>query len=69
MRQLIYSYREVAFHQQEALIVLLPYNVIHLIMGLALMEVWESVTPKNCPETSKNQCQEVLDSNLPHGLE
>ena len=31
---------------------------------LALREVWESETPKNCPGTSKNQCQEVWDSQL-----
>ena len=31
---------------------------------LAFREVWESETPKNCPGTSKNQCQEVWDSQL-----
>ena len=31
---------------------------------LALREVWESETPKNCPGISKNQCQEVWDSQL-----
>ena len=31
---------------------------------LALREVWESETPKNCPGTSKNQCQEVWDIQL-----
>ena len=31
---------------------------------LALREGWESETPKNCPGTSKNQCQEVWDSQL-----
>ena len=31
---------------------------------LALREVGESKTPKNCPGTSKNQCQEVWDSQL-----
>ena len=29
---------------------------------LALREVWESETPKHCPGTSKNQYQEVWDS-------
>ena len=29
---------------------------------LALREVWESEAPKNCPGTSKNQCQEVWGS-------
>ena len=31
---------------------------------LALREVWESETPKNCPGTSKIQCQEVWDSQI-----
>ena len=31
---------------------------------LALREVWELETPKNCPGTSKNQCQEVWNSQL-----
>ena len=31
---------------------------------LALREIWESETPKNCPGTSKNQCQEVWDSQV-----
>ena len=31
---------------------------------LALREVWESEAPKNCPGTSKNQCQEVWDFQL-----
>ena len=31
---------------------------------LALREVWESETPKNCPGTSKNHCQEVWDSQF-----
>ena len=31
---------------------------------LALREVWESEIPKNCPGNSKNQCQEVWDSQL-----
>ena len=29
-----------------------------------IKEIWESGTPKNCPGTSKNQCQEVWDSQL-----
>ena len=35
-----------------------------LLTVLALREVWESETPKNCPGTSKNQCQEVWDSQV-----
>ena len=31
---------------------------------IALREDWESETPKNCPGTAKNQCQEVWDSQL-----
>ena len=42
-------------------------DLIHLWYDdtvLALREVQESETPKNCPGTSKNQCQEVWDSKL-----
>ena len=31
---------------------------------LALRDIWESETPKNCPGTSKNQWQEVWDAQL-----
>ena len=34
------------------------------ITVLALREVWESETPKNCPGISKNQYQEVWDSQV-----
>ena len=34
------------------------------ITVLALREIWESETPKKCPGTSRNQCQEVWDSQL-----
>ena len=38
--------------------------LLTLYTMLALKELWESETPKNCPWTSKNQCQEVWDSQF-----
>ena len=39
-----------------------PVSTTSSTAVLALREVWDSETPKNCPGTSKNQCQEVWDS-------
>ena len=39
-------------------------HVLAHVSVLALREVWESETPKNCPGTSKNQYQEVWESQI-----
>ena len=47
---------------EEKLFEILNIFPIHTV--LALREVWESETQKNCPGTSKIQCQEVWDSQV-----
>ena len=47
-----YSLQELEFYM----------SVCHPVF--ALREVWETETPQNCSGTSKNQCQEVWDSQL-----
>ena len=38
--------------------------ILYILTSACIKGSWESETPKNCPGTSENQCQEVWDSQL-----
>ena len=55
----LYSYFAANFKLHCICLFVLRFYHPSVLSVLALREVWESETPKICPETSKNQCQEV----------